>query len=74
MEGKKLRLVVEVDIPVTRRRRIHQAGYPREPALYHSQTIGDLLRWLVDNEHHEIVIVDGEHEYLISLSVPPWQH
>lgn len=73
MNDQPLRLVVEVDLPVTRRRKIHQVGFPGQAPIHHEKDIGPLLAWLHENDHHEFVVVDGDNQFLISMSVPPWQ-
>lgn len=73
MKQRALLLTVEVDLPVTRRRKIHQAGYPGKDPIHHEKDIGPLLKWLYENEFHEFVFVDGDDQYLISMRVPPWQ-
>jgi len=73
MNDKTLVVTVEVDLRVTRRRKIHQVAYPGEDPIHHEQDVGPLLEWLWENDHHEFVVVDGSKQYLISMRVPPWQ-
>ena len=67
------RVRVEVDLPITRRRRVHEIVNCDGEVLSHHQTVGGLFSWLHEHDHHEIVIVDGDANYLVNFSVPPWQ-
>ncbi len=72
-DPQHLRVRVEVDLPITRRRRVHEIVSPDGTVLSYHQYIGGLFSWLHENDHHEFVIVDGNANYLVSFTVPPWQ-
>ncbi len=65
-------LTVYIDLAMTRRRRAHEVCNASGAAIFHAQTVGDLLAWLHENDHHEFNVIDGDARYHITLSpLPP---
>ena len=73
MESKGDKITVEVDLQITRRRRVHEVANGYGVTLSHHQTIADLLQWLHANGHDKFKITAGDETYLIQMTVPPWQ-
>lgn len=68
-----LRVRVEVDIPLTRRRAVHIVYDAAGETIFTCQKVGDLFSWLHENEHHKIHLLDGATTYILHFEVPPWQ-
>jgi len=65
-------LEIAFDVPVTRRRSIHQVSQGTETAIFACQTIGDLLAWMVENDHHRAMVVDDHIRYMLTFTrLPP---
>ena len=61
--------IVDVDVPITRRRRLHTVYALDGTALFSVATIGDLLSWLSDNDHSTVKVVDGSNEFLLTVGL-----
>ena len=70
MTQTKPEITVEVDLYVTRRRRVHQVRDGAAEAIFYAQGVGDLLRWLHENDHHNFMVIDGTSRFQIALSTP----
>jgi len=65
-------LTIAFDVPVTRRRSIHQVYKGTDTAVFACETMSDLLAWMAENEHHHAIVVDDHIRYmLIFTRLPP---
>ncbi len=71
MTDQAKRLRVEVDIPITRRRRIHSVFDALGKQLFHCQTVSDLLGWLAENDYQHLLVIDADAEYHVDLVRAP---
>ena len=67
------RVTVYLDLKIHRRKRVHEIQDTSGQPLAHFQTIGEIFRWLVDNDHQTVCLIDDEDRYLVTIDTPPWQ-
>ncbi len=60
-------LTVEIDIPITRRLKLHAVLDRNGDQIYHSRRLSDLFSWLLDNDIGEFTMLDGTLKYAVSL-------
>ncbi len=64
-------LTVEIDIPVTRRLKLHAVTDVTGTQIFHSRRLSELFSFLADHEVGEFTLVDGDAEFRVSLTRPP---
>ncbi len=71
MPAIRLPVVVEFDIPVTRRTRIHAVLDGQGNQLFHSRSLTQVLEFLIENDVGTFELIDDDHAYVLKLSRPP---
>jgi hypothetical protein len=60
---------VELDIQITRRRRAHSILNPAGEAVWHAAGIGEVIRWLADQDVSSALFIEPEGVYRIGFQV-----
>ncbi len=60
-------LTVEIDIPITRRLKLHAVADRDGEQIFHSRRLSDVFSWLLDNDIGEFTMLDGTLKYAVSL-------
>ncbi len=60
-------LTVEIDIPITRRLKLHAVLDRDGEQIFHSRRLSDVFTWLLDNDIGEFTMLDGNLKYAVSL-------
>ncbi len=63
-------LTVEIDIPITRRLKMHAVLDRDGVQIFHTRRLGDLFIWLLDNDTHEFTMLSAGDEFRITLHAP----
>ena len=63
-------ILVRIDLYTTRRKKVHEVTNASEEAIFYAETLGDLLRWLHENDHTDFEVIDETSRFRIALSVP----
>jgi len=63
-------LIVEVDIPITRRMKLHAVVKADGEQIYHSKRLSQVFQWMLDNEHTDFTMIDEDSEFRVSLQPP----
>lgn len=66
-----LPVTVEIDIPVTRRTKIHAVVNGDGVQVYHSRRLSDVLEYLIDREVVAFEILDEDVAFQLTLRKPP---
>lgn len=63
-------LTVEIDIPITRRLKMHAVIDRDGEQIFHSRRLSEVFVWLLINEVGEFTMLDGDVEIAVSLRNP----
>lgn len=63
-------IVVEIDVPVTRRIKIHAVVDGDGDQVFHSKRISQVFAYLLDNDVHAFTILDEDDEFSVILARP----
>ncbi len=63
-------VTVEIDIPVTRRTKIHAVVDGDGVERFHARRISDVLEFLLEHDCKRFVLLDEDVEFQVSLSKP----
>lgn len=63
-------VTVEIDIPVTRRLKIHAVVDGAGEQVFHSRRISEVFTYLVDNGISEFTMLDEDAEFRVTLRAP----
>ncbi len=63
-------VIVQIDIPVTRRTKIHAVTNGKGVQVYHSRSFFDVLDFLIEHDVGTIEILDDARSFVIKLSRP----
>ncbi len=64
-------VTVEIDIPVTRRTKIHAVVNGNGEQIYHSRRLSDVFDFLVEHEVVDLVLLDDDVSFLLTLRKQP---
>ncbi len=60
--------VVELDLYVARRRRLHEVRQPNGAAVFHAPHLTQVLNWLIDNGVGSAEFTDDDVTFVVSFS------
>ncbi len=60
-------LTVDIDIPITRRLKLHAVTDRDGDQIFHSRRLSDVFSWLLDHDIGEFTMLDGNLKYAVSL-------
>ncbi len=63
--------VVELDLYIARRRRLHEVRRPDGIAVFHAAHVVQVLDWLVDNDIGSAEFTDDETTFLVTFKRKP---
>ncbi len=68
--GIKLPVSVEIDLPVTRRTKIHEVSDGDGEPIFHSRRISQVFSYLLDNDVQTFELLDEDDVFVVNLSRP----
>lgn len=63
-------LTVEIDIPITRRLKLHAVVDGNGQQIFHSRRITQVFTWLLENGIPEFTMLDEDTEFQVHLKPP----
>lgn len=63
-------ITVEIDIPITRRLKMHAVVDGNGVQIFHSKRISEVFTWILDNEITDFTMLDGHAEFRVYLRAP----
>ncbi len=63
-------ITVEVDIPITRRLKLHAVVDGDDTQVFHSRRLSEVFAWLLEHEVGEFRLVDRDADFRVTLRPP----
>ncbi len=64
-------VTVQIDIPITRRLKLHAVTDARGVQVYHTKKLSDLFVWLLDQELGEFALLTADASFHLALNRAP---
>lgn len=67
MEQLSTPLRVDLDLPVTRRNRVHEVRDAQDVPVFYAREISAVFAWLCDNEVNQVTVHDVDLDFIITV-------
>ncbi len=66
----RLPIIVEIDIPITRRLKLHAVVDRDETQVFHTRRLSEVFAFLLEHEVGEFLLVDHDASFRVTLRPP----